>query len=243
MGTYVAKFLKVLNNRGFLLALWLVGKNLIYIFRERFFDRFDQEFGTNTRGTIQLADLDIVSKNLQYGVWYEPMCFRTLRYILHKLPSIVGIEYGDYSFVDFGSGKGRALLVASNFPFREIIGIEFSHDLCEIAQNNIAIYRSSEQQCQKITSLCVDAGEYKLTGKNLVCFFYNPFGESVVKQVIDNIKAFSDQTHGRVIVVYYNPHHARCFDECGLFGDRIAMNLPYDFEKIRQSRCILYCSL
>ena len=49
------------------------------------------------------------------------------------------LDFQDFNFVDIGSGKGRALLLASDYPFREIIGIELSPELDRVAQGEVAI--------------------------------------------------------------------------------------------------------
>lgn len=131
-------------------------------------------------------------------------------------------------------------MLASDYPFAEIIGIEFSRELCSVAQENILHYRSEGQKCNKIRSECVDAEDYRLTSKYSVCFFYNPFTEPVLHKVLGNIKASLNEMQGRVVVVYLNPIHAKVFDECGLFENKTIINLPFDFGKDRQSQCLIY---
>ena len=240
MGNYVKLLFRSMKNRGLLETLRLVPKNLVYVLRLRYDDRFDRKFGTNTAGTISLIDLDIDSKNLKYGIWYEPTSARILSHILSNLPSTVGLRYEDYVYIDYGSGKGRTLLLASDYPFAEIIGIEFSRELCCVAQENILHYRSEGQKFNKIRSECVDAEDYRLTSKYSVCFFYNPFTEPVLLKVLGNIKASLKEMQGRVVVVYLNPIHAKVFDECGLFENKTRINLPFDFGKDRQSQCLIY---
>jgi len=46
----------------------------------------------------------------------------------------------DFTFVDLGSGKGRVLLMASHYPFKRIIGVEFIPELHQVAQENIRKY-------------------------------------------------------------------------------------------------------
>jgi tRNA G46 methylase TrmB len=36
-----------------------------------------------------------------------------------------GGAYSQYTFIDVGSGKGRVLFVAAEYPFRKVIGVEF----------------------------------------------------------------------------------------------------------------------
>ena len=240
MGKHIKLLFQSIKSRGLLETLRLVPKNLVYVLRLRYDGRFDRKSGTNTAGTIRLVDLDIDSKNLNYGIWYEPTSTRIFGHILTSLPSTVGLCYEDYVYIDYGSGKGRTLLLASDFPFAEIIGIEFSRELCSVAKNNILRYRSKGQKCNKIRSECVDAEDYRLTSKYSVCFFYNPFTEPVLHKVLCNIKASLNEMQGRVVVVYLNPIHAKVFDECGLFDNKTIINLPFDFAKDRQSQCLIY---
>ena len=60
------------------------------------------------------------------------------------------------AFVDFGSGKGRAILVASRLPFRKVIGVEYSEPLTKIAQENISIFRKHHTICD-IEAVWADA--------------------------------------------------------------------------------------
>ncbi len=240
MGKYIKLFFQSIKSRGLLETLRLVPKNLVYILRLLYDGRFDRKFGTNTGGTIRLIDLDIDSKNLKYGIWYEPTSAVIFSHILSSLPSIVGLGYEDYVYIDYGSGKGRTLLLASDFPFAEIIGIEFSRELCRVAQSNVLLYRSKGQKCKKIRSECVDAVNYKLSSKYSVCFFYNPFTEPVLQKVLGNIKATLNEMQGRVVVVYINPIYANVFDDCGLFENKIIIDLPFDLAKERQSQCFIY---
>src|SRR5579864_7137056 len=59
----------------------------------------------------------------------------------------------DFTFIDLGSGKGRVLLMASDYPFKRIIGVEFMLELHRVAQKNIAGYSSDRQQCRQIETI------------------------------------------------------------------------------------------
>ena len=49
---------------------------------------------------------------------------------LRKLFCIIkGMIPVDSIFVDFGCGKGRALLIASEYNFKSVRGVEFAHEL------------------------------------------------------------------------------------------------------------------
>jgi tRNA G46 methylase TrmB len=78
-----------------------------------------------------------------------------------------------FTFVDIGSGKGRALLVASELPFAKIVGVELSHELNRIAQENIKRYRPSSQLCTTFFLHCMNAVEYTFGPEPLVLFLFS----------------------------------------------------------------------
>jgi hypothetical protein len=92
-----------------------------------------------------------------------------------------------------GSGKRRALLLASQFSFKEIIGVELSPSLHRIAYSNIQIYRDDFQRCRKIRSICGDAAKYQIPPEKAVFYLFNPFDEEVMHMVLSNI-IYSDMT-------------------------------------------------
>lgn len=92
---------------------------------------FDRQHGTDTRAVLAMRfdDAPAPGQVVRSGPTHPAV----LRNILENL----GAEPRDFTFVDFGSGKGRALLCAAAFPFKRIVGVEWSPDLCAIARRNI----------------------------------------------------------------------------------------------------------
>jgi hypothetical protein len=158
---------------------------------------FDRRFGIDTLGTAR----DWSLPTGPFGVGYQPTKITRLKKIFRELR----INFGDYIFLDLGSGKGRALLVASEFPFKRIIGVEVLSEFHLIAERNIRAYRSTTQKCSAIESHCCDATLYQLPPDNIVLFLSNPFEHPIVSRVLTNLRE-SLLTHPRkVYVVYHNP--------------------------------------
>ncbi|HEX3865751.1 MAG TPA: class I SAM-dependent methyltransferase, partial [Gemmatimonadaceae bacterium] len=103
---------------------------------------FDARHGVDTDGArgdaTHLRTLNIASPNWTHGVDYIPV--KPERF--HAALSSVGVPFDDFTFVDFGCGKGRAMLLASDYPFREVIGVDFSEELIAVAQRNCATYEN-----------------------------------------------------------------------------------------------------
>ena len=93
--------------------------------------RREARFGVDSEGNIALSELSIDSENRTLGFPYVP----SPGLLVDTLLANVEEDLGQFSFVDFGSGKGRVLLVASHYPFREVVGVEFSPELHEICRS------------------------------------------------------------------------------------------------------------
>ena len=109
------------------------------------------------------------------------------------------------TFIDLGSGKGRVLLMASEYPFRRIVGIELLPPLNRIAQDNIAQYRTATQKCSAVDSICGDATSFPLPEGPIVLYLFNPFLESGLKRTLANVKKHLASTSSPVYLLYHNP--------------------------------------
>ena len=114
-------------------------------------------------------------------------------------------DFRDFVFIDLGSGKGRTLLMASDYPFRRIMGVELLPALHQAAQENISKYRSESQKCFALESICGDATESSFPAEPTVLYLFNPFPEAGLRRMIANLEQ-SLLTHPRtVFVLYHNP--------------------------------------
>ena len=75
--------------------------------------RREAPFGVSSEGSIALRELAIDSENRTLGFPYVPSPGLLVDTLLVQPRG----DLGRFSFVDFGSGKGRVLLVASHYPF------------------------------------------------------------------------------------------------------------------------------
>jgi SAM-dependent methyltransferase len=99
-----------------------------------------------------------------------------------SLPPGEAIE--DYTFIDLGAGMGRALLLASELPFRRVIGVEVNSSLIPIARRNIDRWSANRGSLCPVEILEEDARNFTLPPGPLLIFLYNPFGEEIVEEVI-----------------------------------------------------------
>jgi len=137
----------------------------------------------------------------------EPVAFHEMLDALQQTPGPgqTTLNFRDFTFIDLGSGKGRTLMMASDYPFRRIIGVELLPSLHEIAVQNLLQYKSESQKCFALESICADATEFPLPSDPLVLFLFNPFPESGMRRVVSNLEVSLRVNPRPVYVLYHNP--------------------------------------
>ena len=128
----------------------------------------------------------------------EPAAFQEM---MASLP----IDFREFTFVDLGSGKGRTLLMASEYPFRRIVGVEILPRLSRVAAENIQAYKSSTQLCTRIESVCADAREFELPSEPLLLYLFNPLPAEGLASVLANLKKSLEHNPRLAYLLYHNP--------------------------------------
>ena len=174
---------------------------------------FDNEWNVDTSGIFRPAENEILGDNWRYGISYQAVNANDLISVLSGLD----IYYPDFTFVDFGSGKGRAVMIASTFPFKSVIGVEFCDRLNRIARQNLVRHPVSERQCNDIDLVNADAAQFTIPDGPLVLFLFNPFARPVMKQVGKNVHDSFRGSPRRIIVIYFTPYEADLWSGTGIF--------------------------
>jgi SAM-dependent methyltransferase len=132
----------------------------------------------------------------------EPALFHEM---LDTLQQQVHLDFREFTFIDLGSGKGRTLLLASDYPFRRILGVELLPSLHQIAQENLKKYSSESQKCFALESICGNATDFPFPAEPTVLYLFNPFPESGLKRMIANLERSLQQNPRPTYVLYHNP--------------------------------------
>lgn len=167
---------------------------------------FEWKYKVDTIRIIEMDQLDIKSENKSLAEQGQS----TNYYYFTKILDIANIDYENSVFVDYGSGKGRALLMAAEYPFRHIIGVEFSAQLYEVSKKNIEKV-IDRLQCKNIEVIHEDAVEHRVPSDANTFFFFNPFKEPVLSKVIDAIEASLKEFPRSAVFIYVNPVHKDVF--------------------------------
>jgi hypothetical protein len=140
------------------------------------------------------------------GVFHSPYQ-PTEPALFHEMLGGLKIKFSDFTFIDLGSGKGRTLLMASDYPFRRIVGVELLAELNRVAQENLRKYKSEKQKCFALESICGDAQEFEFPAEATVLYLFNPLPEAGLERVIGGLERSLAEHPRKVIVLYHNPLH------------------------------------
>jgi SAM-dependent methyltransferase len=193
------------KEKGIVQTVKVAGNLVIDLF-------FDWKYGTDTMRWVHETELDTTSDNKMHSAPYRATKAKPLLNLLRKLDLP-----RDSTFVDIGSGKGRVLLIASQYGFRKVVGIEFSGRFCEVARKNVELFSRKEKIGSPIEVIQADATKYRFHAEECVLFMYNPFGPVVLSQVMENLGRSLRENPRPLWLIYNTPLHHAVIDKAGIF--------------------------
>jgi hypothetical protein len=122
----------------------------------------------------------------------------------------------DDVFIDFGAGKGRVMFLAARYPFKRVIGVELSPELCAVARDNIERVRE-RLRCPAVEIVTSEVLDYRIPDDVTVAFLYNPFRGDVFETVVQRLVASVDRRPRRLRLIYHNPAEHELLMRTGRF--------------------------
>lgn len=200
-------------------------RSILHLTQEASLDRaIERLFFKPTKGRTALDKLTISSPNRRFGHAYYPVHRLSLNWALSQLDE----RLDEFTFVDYGAGRGRALLLAAMHPFRRVVGVEFASELHDDASMNIAQFPRSQMKCRKVECQLMDAVDFPIPNEKCVMLFNNPFNDEVMKTVLARITASYRAHPRRMYLVFIRPSRAETLDHL--------MELAVVFEPLCHSR-------
>jgi SAM-dependent methyltransferase len=179
----------------------LIWKNLRYPFtaaaRER---RRDRRLGIDTVGYVAREELDPITSLAALTSHYEPTPGPIAEHLIRQVAG----QASQFTFVDFGAGKGRVTLMAAMYPFARVIAIEHSPRLAATARANAERLVQRNKIVRPIEVILADATQWCLPPEPCVLFFFHPFDASLLRQVAHQIIESHQRTPRKIFLVFYN---------------------------------------
>jgi predicted RNA methylase len=165
---------------------------------------FDRAYGTKTSGFVSENELPrsavAATDECYWGSAYWGSQPSFVRAAIAALPAPQS-----FTFIDLGCGKGRALVVASEFGFKHIVGVELSPKLAEIGRKNARIIETKFPTRTRISIQVGDASTFQFPSGNIAVYIYNPFGPEILTKVLAVLEAAMVAERREVYLVYMYP--------------------------------------
>ncbi len=100
-------------------------------------------------------------------VRYEPIC----HFSFNRMLKNINWNFRDNTFIDFGCGKGAAILLASRYGFKKYIGVEYSQELVDECRANILKFTKLSKRDIDHEIICSDATRYLIPADVNVFYF------------------------------------------------------------------------
>lgn len=169
----------------------------------------EKKYGIDTTGADELRSLEDKGIDISHATIYMPASYDLLENFFSRINLK---EY--HHFVDIGCGKGRAICVAASFGAKKITGVELSKDLCVSAKENLQ--ETKEKYPDFIYDVYNNDAFYFHIEKDVDCIFmFNPFDETIMSGVLENIEASLQKNPRKITVIYINPLQKHLFLESG----------------------------
>src|SRR5207249_1541181 len=136
---------------------------------------------------------NVRSKNFPNGIRYEACDPEKCHWAIRNSE----VNPGEFYFIDVGCGKGRPLVIAAQYPFLKVIGVDYSARLCRVADRNMRVFGISSDRYE---IACIDATEFQFPRHHTFAYMYHPFGSLILRNVLDNIMAAASGC--RLILAY-----------------------------------------
>lgn len=173
---------------------------------------FDAEHGTDTSGLIWGENLRSGHRHDTWNTAYYGIAPSVFEHAVRMLRERAALDWSRFTFIDLGSGKGRAVLLASKEKFARVLGVELSPELHRIATTNLDMFLHGEVDASRVTILRADAADFPwsqalpgevITGP-LLLFLYNPFSKPVLEKFLKQLEA-SLKFSREVYFLFINP--------------------------------------
>jgi len=199
---YSGKLRRSLNGRGIFNTIMLIINQSLNRFQFRKYDFW---------GLIYPSDLDGSEELKKHAVKYEA----SNQVFFKKLLNSAEWPFKTSTFVDFGCGKGAALIYASDFGFKKMIGVEFSPNLAQLASDNLQKFFVQKGGKVNFEIVNIDASQYDIPPEADCFYFFNPFDAFIMDKVFKNIVESLETNPRKILIVYLNAVYKEVIEKYG----------------------------
>ena len=208
---------------------------LMSVIEDNYLKTFDRKYGVRTSGYIELSATSVDPGKRRHSNRYRGVNAWAFRRLLRTLSLPKTLH-----FVDLGCGLGRACILAAEYGFRKVTGVEFAPEFCISARENSLIYRIHAPGAPLINIVQADAMDYCEQTEDDIYFMFRPFSGEVFRTVLEKIAVRATEQNKAVIIIY----SARMLlpkSELGAFSENRAFCKVYEGGMLGQMFYVYRC--
>jgi SAM-dependent methyltransferase len=159
----------------------------------------EKKYNITTTGADELKSLEKKGIEIDHATIYMPASYDLLEEVFERIKNT-----GHNHFLDIGCGKGRVLSVAAHHGFNKVTGLDFSRQLCNDAEKNLAATKQAFSNLQyKVINN--DAFYFEIPDDVDCIFMFNPFDDVIMNGVAENILESFEINPRIITLIYVNP--------------------------------------
>jgi SAM-dependent methyltransferase len=124
-------------------------------------------------------------------------------------------DFGNSTFLDYGCGKGAAIILASRYGFKKYLGVEYNPELVKECRSNILKFTKISKRELDCEIICTDATRYVVPADVNVVYFFNPFDDTLLDLVLQNIEQSVKNSQRNILLFYFNALHKDVIEKYG----------------------------
>jgi len=213
-----ARLQRPFANRGFASSLRHYGVRAWKILRPKKLTPhpFDVQHGVHTTAYIEGSQLATGHAHDLYNTAYYGSAPSMVTVAIDSWQQQLGSTdptLEAWTFIDIGAGLGRAVMIASLYPFQQAIGVEMNPNLVKQARENLAIWQRVPRACNRIEIAAADAAEFPWPRSPLAIYMFNPFERPVMERMLVSLDDALNKGSGPIHILYVHPVESAAFDE------------------------------
>ncbi len=174
----LTRFLNLLQGHGLVKTLSTCGAMI----DDQHLKVFDRRYGVQTSGHIELTNTSFDPSKLNHATAYGPVNAWAFRWLLKRLRLSKTLR-----FADLGSGLGRACILAAEYGFQKVTGVELAPELCVAARENVSSCSLPALNKSSIEIVQADVLEYCESTEDDVFFVYQAFSLEFLRAVCEKL--------------------------------------------------------
>jgi SAM-dependent methyltransferase len=169
---------------------------------------FDRKYRVNTDGLMYAPELSTGHRHDVYSAGYYASAPSLIHGAIRQWGGTLagtGFTLSDYTLLDIGCGKGRVVLLGTEYAFREVVGVELNAGLAQVARKNLRRWLRKPRACRNARIVHDDVLSIPFPEGPVAIYFFNPFECEMVELLLARLVNLAAVRQEPIDLIYVHP--------------------------------------